>query len=198
MLTCKFCCKECKNQNSLSNHQRLCSQNPSRQLSNLEKQLVKPPPWNKGKLLGPRSSETKLKLSKVWLGRTHSKETKEKMSDSRKRLYESGWEPVCGRAKKYKHISPIAGEVLVDGTWELKVAKYLDSIGVNWCRNKKRFLYINLSGNQSTYQPDFYVEDWATYLEVKGYETELDRCKWSQFTEPLLIWRKAEIETLES
>jgi hypothetical protein len=76
----------------------------------------------------------------------------------------------------------------------LEVAKYLDSIGVNWKRNKKRFKYFNtLKNKEATYCPDFYIEDWATYLEVKGYETDLDKCKWSQFKEPLIIWKKEDL-----
>ena len=31
-MICKFCSKECKNQNSLRNHERLCKENPNRQL----------------------------------------------------------------------------------------------------------------------------------------------------------------------
>ena len=30
-LTCQYCGKECKNKNSLCNHERLCSKNPNRQ-----------------------------------------------------------------------------------------------------------------------------------------------------------------------
>jgi hypothetical protein len=28
---------------------------------------------------------------------------------------------------------------------------------------------------------------------VKGYETDLDRLKWSQFTEKLIVWKKDEL-----
>lgn len=44
-MKCKFCNKECKNNNSLTNHQRLCKNNPDRQESNW-KYVVSP--WNKG------------------------------------------------------------------------------------------------------------------------------------------------------
>jgi len=47
MLVCKFCNKECKNLNSLRNHERLCGSNPTRQSSNLNSRLDKTP-WNKG------------------------------------------------------------------------------------------------------------------------------------------------------
>lgn len=37
MYNCKYCCKECKNANSLRNHERLCKSNPDRQLTPYEK-----------------------------------------------------------------------------------------------------------------------------------------------------------------
>ena len=48
----------------------------------------------------------------------------------------------------------------------------------------------------SHYTPDFWLEEHNVYLEVKGYETDLDRCKWSQFTAPLIVWKKAEINKI--
>lgn len=123
-------------------------------------------------------------------------EKRRKISENMKSRYASGWEHVCGRSKKYNYYSPIAGKIKVDGTWELKVAKHLDAIAVNWCRNKKRFEYIRPDGSKSTYQPDFYVHEWELYLEVKGYETELDRAKWRQFPEKLEVWYKDKIDTL--
>lgn len=39
MYNCKFCNKECKNDNSLRNHERLCKNNPDRQLTPYERGL---------------------------------------------------------------------------------------------------------------------------------------------------------------
>lgn len=122
------------------------------------------------------------------------KETKDRLADEqRARIisrYEQGWLPKAGRCKKIRYISPVAGEVLLDGTWELAVAQYMDRNGWHWIRNTKRFPYINLKGTVSHYTPDFHVEELNGYLEVKGYETDLDRCKWSQFKESLTVWKK--------
>lgn len=82
--------------------------------------------------------------------------------------YANGWRPGGGRCKKIKYISPFAGEVTLDGTWELIVARYLDLINIKWERNTKRFPYIKKSGVKSYYVPDFYVKDWKTYIEIKG------------------------------
>jgi hypothetical protein len=205
MLICQYCAKECKNNNSFTNHERLCKSNPNRQISSIEKyKKSNSAPWNKGLIDDPRckhSTETKINLS-GGTGKANSIETElvrvAKIKAKINERYASGWEPTCGRCKKYIHISPTAGKIKVDGTWELVVAKYLDKIGVSWERNKKRFFYIKPNGVISTYQPDFYIKDWDSFLEVKGYETDLDRAKWSQFVDPLIVWRKKEIQTLEN
>jgi hypothetical protein len=80
--------------------------------------------------------------------------------------------------------------VLLDGTWEVAVANWLDENLYTWKRNTNRFSYLNLKGNVSHYTPDFWVTEFNSYLEIKGYETSLDRCKWSQFSEPLIVWKK--------
>lgn len=109
-----------------------------------------------------------------------------------KKRYASGWEPSCGRAKKYKY-----KDFTVDGTWELKFCEFMDTQNVSWARNRKRFPYTHVNGKQSTYQPDFYISDFDCYVEVKGYETELDRCKWRQFPHKLVVIRRNEIGNLD-
>ena len=48
-IVCQFCGKECKNKNSLSNHERMCPKNPNRDKSNLEEyNKNRKLPWNKG------------------------------------------------------------------------------------------------------------------------------------------------------
>ena len=66
-----------------------------------------------------------------------------------------------------------------------------------WNRNKQRFSYVRPDGKVATYQPDFYVTDWEMFIEVKGYETDLDRAKWSQFPHKLDIWKRDKIQKLE-
>lgn len=153
-----------------------------------------------------KADEMKLKISKGTTKAQKDPDLKVRhakaVSEGMKQKYIDGWKPKCGRCKKIDYTSPIAGIISVDGSWELITAKYLDKLGVNWNRNTKRFEYTNLSGGKSTYCPDFYIEESsifgeATYIEVKGYETELDRCKWSQFPEKLLVWKRQEIELME-
>ena len=127
----------------------------------------------------------------------HTEEFKLKQRDRIIARYEAGWMPKAGRCKKYKYDSPTAGEVYLDGTWELAVAEWLDKKQYNWKRNTKRFQYTNLKGTISHYVPDFWVEELNSYVEVKGYETELDRCKWSQFKDPLVVWKRKELTAMK-
>ena len=144
-----------------------------------------------------KSRSDAAKLDAIKNPKTHSEEFKIKQRNRIIARYEAGWSPKAGRCKKYKHISLIAGEVYLDGTWELAVAVWLDTKKYNWKRNTKRFQYINLKGTISHYVPDFWVEELNGYLEIKGYETELDRCKWSQFPETLTVWKKSELKKMK-
>lgn len=118
---------------------------------------------------------------------------KEKIRNAINIRYSNGWMPKAGRTKKIKYTSKVAGDVTLDGKWELLVAKYFDNLNLQWKRNTKRFKYINLKNMEAHYTPDFWIEDWKCFVEVKGYETDLDKCKWLQFNEPLKIWKKEEI-----
>lgn len=144
-----------------------------------------------------RSRSDAAKLDAVKNPKNHSEEFKIKQRNRIISRYEAGWMPKAGRCKKYKYISHIAGEVYLDGTWELAVANWLDKKEYNWKRNTTRFQYTNLKGTISYYVPDFWVEELNGYLEVKGYETNLDRCKWSQFPKPLTVWKKSDLKAMK-
>jgi hypothetical protein len=106
--------------------------------------------------------------------------------------YASGWMPKAGRCKKITYFSPIAGFVKLDGSWELIAAKYFDRVGYTWIRNTTRFKYLD-GDKERFYTPDFWIEELDSYIEIKGYETELDRKKWAQFPEPIQVWKKDKI-----
>lgn len=72
MLVCKYCGKECKNANSLRNHERLCRYNPNKQISNLIEH-------NKRVKEGTRS---------IW-NKGLTKETDERVRNNAERVHES-------------------------------------------------------------------------------------------------------------
>lgn len=199
---CSYCDKPGANAGANKKHENSCVLNPNRVVykSALKGKSLGRPSWNKGTTKATdirvaHSQETKKKLSKH--KHKHTEETKKRLSETRLKMYAEGWESTCGRCKKYEYTSPIAGTIKVDGTWEIIFCKYADQEHLTWKRNKKRFPYIRDGGKTSTYQPDFFVEEWDAYVEVKGYETDLDRTKWSQFPYKLIILRKAEIQQME-
>jgi len=40
--------------------------------------------------------------------------------------------------------------------------------------------------------------DWNEHIEIKGYKTELDECKWRQFPveEKLSVWHKKDLKRI--
>jgi len=215
---CNFCNKEIHNKGSLIAHIKCCKLNPDRVSNKRSPHAGKKKgcvAWNKGKsnieLYGiEKAALIKQKVSKSITdtvkrtGSSWSKMSKEqqgRFKEKHKHIindrYEKGWLPKAGRCKKLHFFSKFAGEITVDGTWEHELAIYLDEKNINWKRNKKRFSYINGHNSQSFYTPDFYLVDYNIYIEVKGYETEKDRCKWSCFTEKLIVFKRNEIKKIK-
>lgn len=92
-MNCHYCDKECKNKRSLSNHERLCKENPNRQehpRGSLGKKGKNQ--YIKAKEMGlpkPKISEKTRKLiSESSKNRRHAKETRKRISDSMKKAHE--------------------------------------------------------------------------------------------------------------
>ena len=204
-LKCKYCGKECKNNNSLRNHERLCKENPNRQIiiSNFIEYNKKRREVNvkrkgtnqyiKAQELGlPKpilSPETRAKLGRAWKGRKHTEETKKKISEGMKRAVKEHPDSysscnVNGRVKRYEY-----NGVILNGLWEVEVAKYLDSNLIRWERPTIGFEY---EWNEGThiYYPDFYLPDLNLYIEVKGLQRERDSYKWSVVPNLIIIKAK--------
>lgn len=202
MLLCKFCGKECKNDNSLKNHERLCKNNIARQ----------PLTWDgsgrrgksggnqytKAKRLGiepPKmSDETRQKISNAAKNQIWDESRRLKHSQSMKKAVLENPESytsknVCGRVK----IEDYCGEKF-HGKWELETAIWLDKNNIKWERKVNPFNYF-WNNAWHLYFPDFYLPKLNVYLEVKGYETERDKCKWNSVFN-LVIFKKNEIQLL--
>lgn len=208
MSNCKYCNKSFTELNvsglGISNHVRWCTDNPKREsyvqsLSDARACITEEDRKRVGTKikLAWRAEDHAERVRKgfTFLGRHHSPETKNSMSVSKLRLIAEGWSPKAGRCEKIKYNSPISGEFSVDGTWELLFCQWCDRRGIKVDRIGFRFEYTKPNGKKSLYHPDFKIEGY--YIEVKGYETELDRCKWAQFPERLIILRKEQIDNLD-
>ena len=71
----------------------------------------------------------------------------------------------------------------------------MDLEDIKWERKTKPFNYF-WNGKWHLYFPDFYLPEFDLYLEVKGYEVERDRCKWSVVGN-IVILKKKEIDGIK-
>ena len=194
---CRFCGRECKNANSLRNHERLCKENPNKQemywleyggFSKYNEKIkngeVKRKPSNqyiKSEELGlPKpiiSDETRKKIGNGWRGKKHTSEQLQKLSQTMSKIvkenpnYSFSMNDRVFKKSIYKGFH-------MDSSWELIFAQYLDKNNIKWIKNSKGFSYI-WENRERTYYPDFYLKDYDLYIEIKGRETERDRVKYS-------------------
>lgn len=143
----------------------------------------------RGERLSKRYREGELVGS--FKGKTHSKESLNKLSQTiRDKVKEGTWHYSFSKTRIFEY----KGEKL-HGSWELQYAKWLDENNISWRRPKEKFLYI-FKDKERYYTPDFYLIDTKEYIEIKGYETEKDRSKWSQFPLTLKIIKGSELYKL--
>ena len=155
-MICKYCCKECKNNNSLHNHERLCKQNSNRQKSNFikynnDKFAKHSNRFIKAKEEGREiiiSEETKNKLSNIWKNHKHLQETKDKISNSRKKYLEEHPDKI---PFKLNHSSK-----------QSYPEKYFEELFV------KENIPLQYHKQISRYELDFYNEDLMKYVEIDG------------------------------
>jgi hypothetical protein len=102
-----------------------------------------------------------------FLGKSHSNETREKMSEHAK-SFNNGFV----KCKYFDVFSSYQNmKIRVQGTYEKLYAEYLNKVGVNWVRDKRiNMKYKNGSTDyMHTYYPDFYLPDSDEYIEIKGF-----------------------------
>jgi len=196
--TCCFCGKSCSNSNSQRNHERLCRLNPlyqnnikhlkNRNYSNREYSSWQKKPENKEKYLywlekitnfnksdykKIKSKETYAKNKPFHKKYIMSVENRSHLSGIRSKAIEEKGNGGFLDVKYYtiKNINDV--EFKVRGTWELKYALFLNSIGILWIR-KVYIKYITSDTVIRTYTPDFYLPHTRQYIEIKGYFSEKD------------------------
>lgn len=214
MFICKYCSKECKNKNSLAQHEIRCKENPNRiktiatnnfkkytedvKAGKREKKFTNQ--YTKAKALGlPApviSEETRKKLGKGGRNQVWDDARRKKHSESMKLAVKNNPDSyscscVNGRTPRINY-----NGILLNGKWELDVAKFLDANKIIWERPNKPFEY-EWENKIHLYFPDFYLPDYDIYIEVKGYERERDRCKW-KVVPNLLVLKKKEIEQIRN
>lgn len=108
------------------------------------------------------SDETKQKMGASFRGKHHSEKTKAQMSKSARASTHR-------RLKRgiVNYICVDGSEVKMDSSWEVLMAKRLDSLNITWCRPLP-IKWIDLDGLDHNYFPDFYLPDYDIYLDPKN------------------------------
>jgi hypothetical protein len=150
--------------------------------------------------LKTRSSTETLKLRGTRKTPTMTPEMREKVSKGMRKAVLEGRQrtprPYASRLIIYNHISWLGNEEVLHGGWELKVAKYMDEHKIHYCKSKEHFTYI-FEGREHEYFPDFYLQKYDLFIEVKGQVMPKDLEKWKQFPKKLLIIDQKTIKRLE-
>lgn len=68
------------------------------------------------------------------------------------------------RTKGYAYEGP-RGKIQMHSSWEVKVARILDELQLTWIYEPRKF-----RTSAGGFIPDFWIDEAACYLEVKGYE----------------------------
>jgi len=211
MFSCVFCLKECKNDNSLRNHQRLCKLNPNKQTTifhsiefkqknaknnNRSNQYIKAKKEGTTYIL----SDDVRKIMKEKNVLRWDDEKRKKWSEFMKIQANKNvinhpesysYKNFCGRSKKTLY----NGEWM-HSNWELEVAKWLDSKEITWTKKMQSFEY-EWNGETRQYFPDFYLIEFNLYIEVKGYQTDRDIAKWKSVPN-LIVLKDREIKKIRS
>ena len=173
-LFCTYCGKQCKNLNSLNNHERLCIKNPKRYELPDHKGNNNPmygkKAWNKG--LTKETNDTVLNISETFkknheLGKHKLPVIKEEPNIKRKeKLSKIAKESNHFWKYKRKHVQYYNG-IPFDSSYEIEVVKSLDDNNIKW-EKPKSFPYIDDKGINHTYTPDIYLTDYDIYLDPKN------------------------------
>lgn len=162
------------------------------------------PSWNSGKKLPPEFGQKvragQLAAGTKFTGRAHSEEAEQerrrKISATMKRNpLAGGRREGSGVGKKTWYESKCCGRVLLDSTYELAYARYLDESNILWIRNKKQFAYL-WAGEAHYYIPDFYLPNQDLYVEIKGFRTDKDVAKWEWFPYNLIVLYEKDLNDL--
>lgn len=174
MYKCQYCHKEFEKYRSLGSHVRSCKKNPNfaeikqKQISSFKKNLTK---------------ERRLEISSYM--KKAIKEHPESYSTHN----------IIGRVKNYKIMMNNKNVTNVKGTWELLFATYLNNNEIYWTNKIKPIPYC-WKGKWHLYFPDFYLIDSNIYVEIKGFKTDRDLCKWAEIKN-IIVLMKDEIDLLK-
>jgi len=207
MFNCKYCGKECKNKNSLAQHEIRCKENPNRiKISNnilyikhhksgtkgkicisdgIKELYIKEEELNEYLKLGYYKGRSKIvNYKSTGKASTVEKENlrKEKISKTMKQNNCGGYRKGSGRGYEgwYKGI-------FCDSSWELAfLVYYLEhNLYIERCKEKREYIWNN---EKHIYIPDFITDNGI--IEIKGYKTEQSESKRLQNPDIKYLYQK--------
>lgn len=179
-LNCQYCGKECKNSNSLIQHEIRCKKNPQAILYQPRKGFNNKgrEAWNKGlsKKTHPQLSHSKESIEKIQQKRAGYKHSPEVIRKMKLNPKIGGLRPNSGQGKKghYKGL-------YCDSTYELVWTIYCLDHGIKFKRCQKTYTY-SYKGEIHKYHPDYELED-GNLIEIKGYHNEVVDLKTASVTD---------------
>jgi len=152
--------------------------------------------YTKAKELGIEytiKEETRRKIGEANKKRVWTEESRKKRSEAMKKAVTNNPDSYTssnrGRTKQI-----IFDGIKFQGRWELQYYLYCKHNKIEIQRCNEWFEY-EWDGTRK-YFPDFFLPKENTYVEIKGYQTDRDLAKWSQFKKPLKIIKKPEIDII--
>ena len=135
------------------------------------------------------------KISITSTGRKHTQSAIEKIKTSMRAVVLRN--PDSYTASNVSGRTPIIvyNGIKLKGTWEVETAKWLDAQNISWTNV---ITGIEYEWNNSThlYYPDFYLPKFNCYIEVKGYERDRDKAKWTSINN-LVVLKQKEINKIK-
>ena len=108
------------------------------------------------------------------------------------------------KTKPYEYTRTDGKALRLNGTYEYRFAKVLDSLSLDWLGHGEYppFEYLGADSNAHRYLPDFFIKDWNLYIEIKGWYREKDKIKMryvcaSNPTVTFIVIGKEALETFE-
>lgn len=174
-MNCPHCQKEYTNKIGYSNHIRRCPLNSNRiieKLTDAGRDRIR--------------QATSINNIKKWKDPVIRKKHQESMKRAVLNNPEAYTSSNRGRTKEI-----IFDNIKFQGRWELEFYQYCKAANIQIERSNEWFEY-EWKGSRK-YFPDFYLPEYDLYIEVKGFETDRDRAKWSSFPKKLRVIRKKDI-----
>lgn len=190
---CKYCGKECKNLNSLRNHERLCKSNPNRQESSFVKyNKTKGDVWNKGLTKETNDSLRRAgeALKRRWAkdgnpnkGKPMSDEQKKKISISRSKFLKENPDKIpylLNHSSKISYPEQYFIELFDVENIDLQYHKQIGLYQLDFYNEAKK-LYLEIDGEQHYQERSIERDEKRTRnLSSKGWKLIM-RIRWSEW-----------------